>query len=163
MNKEKWLPIIGFEGLYEISSKGNVKSLYFNKERIMKPCKDGWGYLTAYIAKDNIKKRVKIHRFVALYFVPNQDKKPFVNHIDNNKLNNNAENLEWCTQKENIQHAIRQNRMVHGEQQHCCKLTSKDVLEIRESKLTHLELSKKYKVHSATISAIKTRKIWKHL
>lgn len=96
--------IIGYDGVYEISSDGNVISNMFNKRKVLR-----YGLMTSGYKMVNLKKNGKqrswsIHRLLAIHFLPNPENLPQVNHIDGNKLNNALCNLEWCTQKENIQH-----------------------------------------------------------
>lgn len=107
--EEIWRDIEGFEGLYQVSNLGRVKSSYTN--RILKGCKDTDGYLYAGLYKNNIRCCKKIHRLVAQAFIPNAENKPQVNHIDENKTNNNINNLEWMTAKENTNHGTRTERM----------------------------------------------------
>lgn len=92
---EIWKDIKGFEGLYQVSSYGNVRS-YYRGGRILKPKKDKDGYLEVCLRKNNKSKYFKIHRLVAFVFIENTDNLPQVNHIDENKMNNNINNLEWC-------------------------------------------------------------------
>lgn len=116
---EIWRPVIGYEGLYEISNYGNVKSLpkiigrppksHISTTRIMKGNINKRGYVKVDLKKDGYSKCVSVHRLVLQVFTPNTFNKPDVNHIDGNKQNNRAENLEWCTVIENIHHA-----MAHG-------------------------------------------------
>lgn len=115
--KEIWKDIKNYEGLYQISNLGNVKSLerYVNHlngvrivhEKILKPIIDNTGYYVVSLWKENICERIHIHRIVTENFIPNISNKPFVNHIDGNKLNNCINNLEWCTPKENNIHAYK--------------------------------------------------------
>lgn len=114
---EIWKPIKGFEGLYEISNYGNVKYLPKQsngfKEGLLKPFVPkvlSINYQRVHLSKDGKYTQMFVHRLVAEHFVTNPENKPYVNHIDNNPLNNHYTNLEWCTQKENIQHSLRQNR-----------------------------------------------------
>lgn len=101
---EIWKNITSYEGLYQVSNFGRVRSVRLNK--ILSP-KHNWdGYLRIQLWRDNKNKYVFIHRLVAEAFIPNADNKPFVNHIDGNKSNDRVDNLEWCTQKENIKHAF---------------------------------------------------------
>lgn len=111
---EKWKPIPEYEGLYEVSNIGNVRSLigwngreYYTRVKMLKQTNSTTGYKKVELTKKGVKKSIKTHRLVAMAFIENKEKKPFVNHIDGNRLNNKVENLEWCTQKENVQHAIR--------------------------------------------------------
>lgn len=116
-NIEVWKDILGYEGCYQISNIGNIKSLKRTvlyskvglkniKERILKKRIQNSGYLIVDLRLLNKVKTFTIHRIVAEYFVPNLNNKPCVNHIDGNKLNNNYYNLEWNTYSENNNHAI---------------------------------------------------------
>jgi hypothetical protein len=112
---EIWEPIRGYEN-YEVSNLGRVKSLNYRntgKEKILKSYKDENGYLRIVLYKNGKGKHFKIHRLVAMMFLENSENKPFINHIDCNPSNNCVSNLEWCTQKENIQYASQLKRM-HG-------------------------------------------------
>lgn len=99
MNKEEWKDIVGYEGIYQISNLGNVKSI--NKNSIMKPSKLPKGYLQIGLTKNGKRKYTSIHRLVAKTFIPNPNNLPCVNHKDCNTSNNNISNLEWVTHKEN--------------------------------------------------------------
>lgn len=100
--QEIWRDIKNYEGLYQISSLGNVKSLRNNK--ILKPGIRNEYYIVS-LCKGGKQKSKTIHRLVAKTFIPNPKNKEQVNHIDGNKLNNRIENLEWCTNQENIIHS----------------------------------------------------------
>lgn len=111
--KEIWKPIKGYEGLYEISNKGRVKSLarYYKafgyrkiriEEKIMSPVESPQGYYQIGLSKEGAKKHVQIHRLVAQAFIPNPQNLPFINHKDENKKNNCIDNLEWCTPEYNV-------------------------------------------------------------
>lgn len=108
-----WTPIRGFEGLYEISVDGEVKSLNYNrtgKERILKLGKDGHGYPQVVLYKDEKRRNFLVHRLVAEAFIPNPEHLPEVNHKDENPLNNKVENLEWCNHKYNMNWGTRNKR-----------------------------------------------------
>lgn len=105
---EVWKDIKGYEGLYQISDYGRIKSFYrtTTHTRILKERTHRDGYLYVGLYKNGKTTTAKSHRLVALYFIPNPENKPQVNHKDGNKLNNNVENLEWCTAAENARHAV---------------------------------------------------------
>lgn len=102
---ETWKDISGFEGMYQVSNFGRVRSLKFGKERILKPVLTGHGYLDVILCKDGKTKQMKIHRLVANAFLPNPDNLPVINHIDENKKNNLVDNLEWVTQQYNVEYS----------------------------------------------------------
>lgn len=112
MEKEIWKDIIGYEGLYQVSNLGRIKSLprktknqFGKKELIMKQIYDKYGYKVISIKG----KTKKVHRIVAEAFLKNINNYPIVNHKDGNKANNKVDNLEWCTNKYNIIHAYKNN------------------------------------------------------
>lgn len=98
---EIWKSIAGYEGLYEVSTEGNVRSLKFGKTRILKPQDNGTGYLHVKLCKDGKVKNMRVHRLVAQAFLPNPLNLETVNHKDENKANNSASNLEWMSQADN--------------------------------------------------------------
>lgn len=102
---EIWKDIEGYEGIYQISNLGRVKSTRKNIIRNNQNGKDGYKIISLWNKGKG--KTFSIHRLVAETFIPNPDSKPVVNHIDGNKQNNNADNLEWCTNSENDLHAFR--------------------------------------------------------
>ena len=107
MEKEIWKDIVGYEGLYKVSNMGRVKSLKYGKERILKPQKDRSGYLVVGLWKDGKRKWYLMHRLVATIFCENPHGFKEVNHIDENKTNNYADNLEWCSRSYNINYGTR--------------------------------------------------------
>lgn len=120
MQDEIWKDIPGYEGLYQVSNLGRVRSLdkivyctnqygtkatRLRKSKIFSLAKQNNGYLIATINR----KTKKVHRLVAMTFIPNPDNLPQVNHKDGNKENNNVDNLEWCDQIYNMKHAVKNN------------------------------------------------------
>lgn len=108
---EVWKDVVGYEGLYEVSSKGSVRSVSayrpfttqkqttkrYHSGKVLKPVFDGRGlYQQVSLSKEGVSKKFLIHRLVASAFIPNPNGLPEVNHKDENKTNNAIENLEWC-------------------------------------------------------------------
>ena len=104
--EEHWRDIPGYNGEYKISNFGRVLSLKGSRERIRPSFKNSRGYSVISLSKNGVHKTFKIHRLVAESFIQNPEKLSEINHIDGNKQNNRAENLEWVTRKENIRHSI---------------------------------------------------------
>lgn len=110
MENEIWKEIPGYEGLYEVSNYGQIRSIKrlekcgnktrIRKERILKQSLRR-GYLFVSLCKNGEKENVVIHRIVALLFIPNPENKPCIDHIDGDRANNHADNLRWVTAKEN--------------------------------------------------------------
>mgnify|MGYP000265356619 CR=1 FL=1 len=193
--KEVWKEIESTNGAYEVSSHGNVRSVertvirsngcpHSVRSRILKAATDSCGYHRVALSVDGKLTTHKVHRLVASAFIPNPCNKPQVNHIDGIKTNNNPENLEWVTNKENINHAIKNGliRMQYspierirsvnktikkGSLNGFSKLTEKDVIEIRQkytpTVYTRGMLAKEYGVKVATIKDVVNRKSWKHV
>ena len=104
--EEEWKPIKGYEGLYEVSNMGRVKSLRYGKEIIMSTPDNSTGYRNVELNNKEPKRKM-IHRLVAEAFIPNPMNLPVVNHLDGDKHNNCVSNLEWCTYRQNTLHAIK--------------------------------------------------------
>lgn len=173
---EQWVDIKGYEGWYQISSYGNVRSLdrvssdgrlYKGKERAK--CFDRRGYCVLVLCKEGKQKTHKFHRLVAEHFIPNPRAKETVNHIDGNKENNNVDNLEWCTQSENQKHAFATGlqETYKGDKHVKAKLTNNQAFSIRmlragNPNLYTLEtLANMYSVSVTTISLIVNHKRYK--
>ena len=94
-----WKPIQNYEGLYEVSSDGEIRSLHnrYGVNRVLKQSIGSKGYKVVSLCKNHTQKTFNVHRLVALAFIPNPDSLPCVNHKDEDKTNNCAENLEWCS------------------------------------------------------------------
>lgn len=105
--KEEWRSVIDYEGLYEVSSCGQIKSL--RKGALLTPHKIN-GYYVVRLCKNGKMKNHKVHRLVAIAFIPNPENKAFVDHIDTNRSNNRVENLRWVTRQENYDNPISQKR-----------------------------------------------------
>lgn len=109
---EIWKDVAGYEGLYQISTFGRVKSLPKNGRdaKILKPSKTIWGYLDIQLCKNGKYHHERIHRLVASAFLPNPNKLPQVNHKDFDRTNNQVNNLEWCSTSENYWYSRTNNR-----------------------------------------------------
>ena len=107
--KEIWKDIKGYEGLYQISNFGNIKSLRTNK--LVKAFKNTKGYCQVSLWNNNVKKMFVVHRLVAQEFIPNPNNLLQVNHKDEDKKNNNVDNLEWCSVKYNCNYGTRNIRL----------------------------------------------------
>ena len=96
---ERFVDIEGYEGLYQISPEGEVYSYY--KNRLLNPVTNSSGYKVVLLYKDKKPTLFYVHRLVAQAFIPNPNNLPQINHLDEDKTNNNVSNLAWCTCKEN--------------------------------------------------------------
>lgn len=162
--------IKGYEGLYAVDETGNVYSIITTQSRrcgVMKPHEKN-GYLAVTLFKDGKGVHKYVHRLVAESFIQNPDNLRYVNHIDGDKHNNRVENLEWCTQKQNIDHSWKMG-LQHGigEGHGMAKLTESQVKAIRNEYVRNSKdagtkaLGKKYGIAQCTVSAIVNRKLWK--
>ena len=108
MEQEQWKPIEGYNGDYLISNHGRVRSLKCHKDRLMPLTKQRKGYYYVMLWDSNEQKATcrRVNRLVAQAFIPNPDNLPEVNHIDGDKANNHASNLEWCTRSHNVKHSF---------------------------------------------------------
>lgn len=110
--KTIWLPVKDYEGLYEVSNRGEVRGLRFNK--VLKPrahYRYNYKSVSVLLSHHNDPKEKQISRLVAIAFIPNPLNKPHVNHLDNDATNNRLENLEWVTHQENLDYSSSQKRM----------------------------------------------------
>lgn len=116
---EVWKPVVDYEGYYEVSNLGRVRSItnrkcvhgidtFSIKKRplIMKFCQNQYGHLHVQLTKGKKRKTKLVHRLVGEAFIPKPNGKDYINHKDYNPTNNAVENLEWCTQKENVHYSI---------------------------------------------------------
>ena len=148
---EEWRDIKGFEGLYQVSNLGRVKKLNYrgkeNREKILKGVPDKDGYLRIHLHKYNKSKTKRIHRLVAECFIENPNNYPMINHIDENKQNNNVENLEWCTTKYNNTYGMRiEKAAISKSKKVICITTGEKFDSIKEA-------ARKYKISNGRISA----------
>lgn len=175
---EVWKDIPDYEGIYQASTLGRIKSLEKTlksrfgfrkmKGKILKVNEKPNGYCYV-ILQDNLNtKTFRLHKLIALTFIPNPENKPQLNHINGIKTDNSVDNLEWCTAKENTNHSILnklRNQLVA--KSHFSKLAENDVLDIRylydKGRKDIKELANIYEVREETIRLIIKRKTWKHI
>jgi len=169
-NYEEWKAIEGYEGYYEVSSLGRVRSLprtvssgrgwnYPVKGKILTPASDRGGYQLVTLRKDG-QRTLKVHRLVAEAFIPNPLKLPQINHKDGDKTNNRVENLEWCNSKANIAHAwetgLASSNHCSGESHHLSSVQDshiKECLDLYQTgKWSQRKLAQKYGVSPTTVN-----------
>jgi len=171
---ETWRDIEGYEGIYQVSDAGNVRSLdrvdaaghnLKGKPRKLYTQKDG--YIVVGLTRDAVMRYRKVHRLVAAAFIPNPHNLPEVNHTEGNKADNRACKLEWCTKQENTDHAIKLGlRDSVGESNGNARLSEVDVVDIRWWKgvgMSIADLAREYQVARASIRNIVTCRTWSHV
>ena len=169
--KEIWKDIAGYEGRYQVSNLGNVKSMNYGrtkKEGVMKAGTTSQGYFIVILYNHPKKQKgCTVHRLVAKSFIENPENKRCVNHKNGIKTDNRLENLTWATHSENNQHAYDTglSKGPIGDKHWCSKLTWDIVKDIRRlyasGKFTMPELADKFKVHTQSIWNIVNNKTWK--
>lgn len=180
---EKWNQIKGYEGIYEVSTFGNVRSIdrevlahnckrvLYLKGKQLKPAINKDGYKRVGLCKNRKNKSFSIHRLVATTFLNKPEYKSEVNHKDGNKLNNKVDNLEWITHSENVKHAFHNGlaKKMIGSLNHKAKLSEDDVREIRniaaqKRNYGRKEIAKRFGVTEKHIQDIVNSKtLWKHV
>ena len=175
--KEEWKDVEGYEGFYQISNLGRIKSLggwcgtAKRKERIRSTSLTHDGYEKVRLNYQGKDKTKRIHRLVAEAFIPNPENKDTVNHIDGNKRNNSVSNLEWVDRSEQMIHAykmgLKKSRI--GSHNSNAKLTDEEVREIRKSYIPYskefgtVALANKYGVTNRVIGLIVKNKAYKNI
>lgn len=169
---EKFRDVVGYEDYFQISNLGRLYSKRSNKILSQTISKTGYyTHATKIGGRNGIDKCFRIHRLIAQAFIPNPENKPFVNHIDGNKLNNDISNLEWVTNKENIQHASHMGLLnpCKGEDNKFAKLNDDAVRYIREVYTPYSKdygfrpLAEKFNVSKSVIKGVIYGTSWKHV
>lgn len=177
MTEEIWKPVLGYEDRYEISNFGRFKihdrfvnnrgKIKLRKGKIIDGHITGAGYRSFSIYINGSHKVVSMHRLVAEHFIDNPLNLPQVNHIDGNKLNNRLDNLEWCSSKHNVNHAIRigLSNPPKGEKNGKSILKESDVLFILKNKevFSIRDMGKMLGVSHSAVQLITSGKNWRHL
>ena len=168
MENEIWKDVVGYEGLYQVSNLGKLKSLkktiikskggkFSYPEKIMKTKFDK-NYERVGLSKNGVKKYFLVHRIVAIAFLNNLNNKKTVNHINGVKSDNRVQNLEWNTLSENIKHAFdtKLKIPIMGEKHYSTKISDEIVLKIKNEhkNLKQIEIAKLYSLSKTTISNI---------
>lgn len=173
---EKWRQAVGFSDRYYVSNMGRIFTTSAhnkpNNPTIMKPARSfdkrrgSWEYCKTVLDS----RTVVVHRVVATTWVPNPENKPFVNHINGNKADNRAENLEWCTTSENLLHAYRTGleKKQLGQKHHAAKMTNEQVRQFKwewahDRKMSRKQYAEKLGVSEATIKDIIRGRSWRWL
>lgn len=177
MSRELWAPVVGYEGLYEVSTLGRVRSLErFSKqrfgnlqhrpERVLRPINDHTStkYLYVNLSKNGRSKKFAIHRLVLEAFIgPCPSANHQACHNDGCRTNPRLDNLRWDTIKANAADVERHGNRVRGEQSPRAKLTAQQVNYVLSCHESSLKLSRALGVASSTIRAIRIGQNWKHM
>lgn len=168
LNRMKEKCINGYEGLYWIYPDGRILTRNWKntgREAILRPATDKKGYKRVALMKDGKLSTHKVHRLVAINFIPNPSSKPQVNHKDGDKSNNHVDNLEWATNAENVIHAIRNGAIKIFNSD--IKITSdEDVVKIRNmfnAGFNKKEISVKLNITKERVNSIIRKRSFKHL
>lgn len=166
-DRELWRPVMGYEGFYEVSDKGNVRRIAKGRGaqvgKILKQANGTNGYKQVTLSKDCNQLICRVHRLVAEAFIPRQDGKDYVNHINGDKTDNRVENLEWVTRSENALHAYRvlgrkKERVIPENRVH--KLNLKTVKEIFEADGTYADIARRFGISDVMARKIKLGICW---
>lgn len=162
--QETWKPVVGYEGRYEVSDMGKVKSL--KQGKILKGEVVHNGYLRVGLCKNNKSKWHRVHRLVLLSFVGECPEDCEGCHLDGNRKNNHIDNLKWVTRKENQSHRESHGTTCRGENNVMSKLQAEDISIIRGASKYGIEqktLAGFFGVSQSAISLVMRRKSWKHI
>ncbi len=165
---ERWRQVVGYEGWYDVSNRGRVKRVKASRgtspNRILKPHFCIGGYQTVCLSMHQKVKQIRVHRLVAIAFIPNPKNKPEINHKNGNRLKNWDTNLEWATRRENALHSCRILGHNLGDRNGRSKLKNSEVIEIKKilktNAMTQRAIAKIYSVDFRTINNINQGRRW---
>jgi hypothetical protein len=180
MLREEWNDIIGFDGFYQASNLGQIRSCNrtvtyvdgrkrFCGGQVLKPYLNPRGYLAVCLHKDQKNKVCTVHELVMLAFIGVRPKAFDINHIDGVKTNNYLSNLEYCSKSDNVRHSFAMGLQVNprGEKHNRAKLSEYQILEIRRlyaaGEVNQVQIASIYDVTKNNINSIVNRKTWRHL
>jgi len=168
---EQWKDVTGFEGMYQVSNFGNVKSIPSTDSKrlgkILSPGKGKYGHCGIQLYKNGKKYKALVHRLVAIHFISPAPEGCEVNHIDFDPTNNHVSNLEWATHQQNIYHSRHRLANKKGEECTHSKVTEQDVIAMRAEYaaggISFVKLAKKYNVCPQQCHRIIRRERWAHI
>lgn len=174
LKKERWMPVVGFEGYYSVSDRGQVRSetrvvarcsggSHYVQGRILKTPLSVRGYAVASLWANGIGTMKNVHRLMLEAFDRPMFAGDVCRHLNGDKTDNSLENLRWGTQKENGADSVRHGVIPRGEEHHGALLTVDHVVEIRRSSASSYELAKRFDVHPRTIRDARNRITWRHI
>lgn len=174
---EFWKDLVGYEGLYQVSTLGNIRSIdriekcgsFFRhrKGKVLKQVINRGGYCQVTLTKDGKGCSKEVHRLIAKTFIENEYNLPEVNHIDCDKTNNSVDNLEWVSREDNTKHAMEHDLKPHGDKHKSSKLKQSQVDWIREHYDSNDErynteaMTKLFGVSRSTIRRVVLNESWK--
>lgn len=148
---EEWRDIDGFEGLYQVSNLGEVKSLqfwcgdhYVRREKVLKKSLNRTGYYSVSLSRHGVIKRALVHRLVGMAFIENPNNLPYINHKDHCRTNNHISNLEWCTPQYNQAYASKHGRMFK-------KVQPQQIIDDYESGMSGTQVALKHGIDSSAV------------
>jgi len=181
--EEEWKDVVGYEGLYQVNKFGAVRSLDKLRTityttgtiatmnfsgKVLSPKTEKSGYITQSITNSGVRKTIKVHRMVAMAFIPNPENKPQVNHKNGIKSDNRVENLEWVTTFENRQHAYDTGlqKPTSGTINGMCTHSDREIEFIKIQYalgMRQIDIANNYGFSPSMVNLIVKNKAWKHI
>jgi hypothetical protein len=167
-DQEVWKDIQGYEGLYQVSDFGRVRSFKRSSGHVVLKQNNTRGYMQVVLSNsDRVRQTYSVHRLVATAFIPNPDKLPVINHVDRNRGNNRVSNLEWTTASLNVLHTYKVYHAVRGDEHYISKLSESDAQNVYElawsGTLTQSKIATLFNVSRSTVETIKHGHAWNHV